>query len=347
MFAFVIQMIRTSIFLTDHEMWANQINYFLSNNPQQFDFHMAYGHPGTTLVVLGAIIYKVFGVSFSHALTITISFIIALLTATSAVLCFILRPETLWWFTTAFILTMSRFYVTATPPTATVMSFVILLVLLSCWLYELKLFASRWLYFLYGVLLGLSAATRLDVTLLIGVPLFMLLSFKAGIRAALHVVSGCVLSFFLADPFLWFMPIQHLIDLVSKFTLHYSNFGTSRSLPVNEWIHGVPLALMSILWFLFLALRQRFSMLVSVHVMSVFLGITFFAVLMLIQSKFQSIRYLYPLIIVWEIFLPLFVLPADKDRVLAKSLVLDAKTVRVISVFVIGAQLFGYLFMFE
>ena len=155
-FAIVIQIVRTSIFLTDHGMWTSQIQYFLSNNPRQFNFFAAYGHPGTTLVVLGSIFHILFGLSYGNALTLGLAILIAAATAACAALCYLLQPQSLWWFTTGFILTLSRFYVKATPPTAVVTSFIALIVLASCWLWK-RSTASRWLYFVWGFILGLSS----------------------------------------------------------------------------------------------------------------------------------------------------------------------------------------------
>lgn len=348
LFAFVIQMVKMTIFLPDGEMWANQIHYFLSNNPLVFDFHAAYGHPGTTLVGLGCLIHIFFGLSFDTALTISVTLLIATVTAACAALCFLLQPQSLWWFTTGFILTLSRFYVVATPPTAVVMPFITLLVLALCWLWERS--ASGWLYFLWGIILGLSAATRLDISIFVGIPLFILLSYRRGMRVVVPVLTGGVLSFSITDPFLWFMPVRHVIDLFSKFTLHYANYGTSRHVPWFEWVHGIPLAVIAIVWFLVLHIRRRLSSVIPTEVLMAFLGISLLAGLLLIFSKFQSIRYLYPLITVWEIFLPLFALqccPPTHGQISLRSGNLDARTARVIVGFIMPAQVFGYFFMFH
>jgi hypothetical protein len=287
---------------------------------------------------------------YSTALTLSAALLIAAVTAACAALCFLLQPQSLWWFTTGFILTLSRFYIDATPPTAAVMPFITLIVLASCWLWEQNRSASRWLYLLWGVTLGLSAATRLDVSLLVGMPLFILLSYRSGIRVIVPIFIGGVLSFFIADPFLWFMPVQHVIDLLSKFTLHYSYLGSRRPLLWFEWIQGIPLALIAITWFLVLYLRRRLSNVIATPVLLVFLGISLLAVLMLTTSKFQAIRYLYPLIIVWEIFLPLFALQScprkNYGQLSFMSGRLDAKTARVILGFIIPTQVIGYLYVF-
>lgn len=66
-----------------------------------------------------------------------------------------------------------------------------------------------------------SGSTRLDASLLIGTPMFMLLWYRHGSRVVLPILTGAGISFFVSDPFLWFMPIQHITDLAQKFTVHY------------------------------------------------------------------------------------------------------------------------------
>ncbi len=350
LFAFVIQMVKTTIYITDGEMWAQQIQHFLNSSSAVFNFRAAYGHPGTTLVGLGCLFHILFGFSFNIALTLSVALLIAAVTAACAALCFLLQPQSLWWFTTGFILTLSRFFVTATVPTAAVMPFITLIVLASCWLWVRTISTSGWHYFLWGIMLGLSAATRLDISLFVGIPFFILLSYRSGIRVMVPILTGGLISFIFADPFLWFMPVQHVIDLWSKFTLHYSNYGTERLIPWMEWIHGIPLAILAIAWFLVLYLRRRLSDVIPAQVLLVFLGISLLAVLLLTSSKFQTIRYLYPLIIVWEIFLPQFALqncPRNNGQVSFMSGSLDAKTARVIMGFIIPTQVLGYFFIFN
>jgi hypothetical protein len=256
-----------------------------------------------------------------------------------------LQPQTLWWFTTGFILTMSRFYNSATPPTIVVMPILTLIVLLLCWLMKQKIDGSISKYFLWGTVLGISAATRLDISLFIGIPLIFLILRWSGIRAILPVLAGVTISFFITDPFMWFMPIQHVMDLLYKFTLHYSDFHQTRMIPWYEWANGVPLAVISIVWFLALLIRRRLGNVVPTQVLIVVLGLSLLASLILATSKFQSIRYLFPILVIWEIFLPMFAqqeYPYTIDHASTRTGLLDKKAVWVILGFIIPTQILGY-----
>lgn len=345
--AFVLQAVKMTIFLPDGEMWANQIRFFLTGNPSMFDFRAAYGHPGTTFLSLGCLMHFS-GLSYYAAITLSVAFLVAAATAGCSALCFLLQPRSLWWFTTAFILTASRFYMLATPPTAVIMPLLVLLVLSLCWCWDHTV--SGWFYVLFGIGLGLSAATRLDMSLFTGIPLLILLYYRKGKSMVAPVLSGAVISFFIADPFLWFMPVQHIFDLLSKFTMHYADYEVARQVPWFEWVQGVPLAIIAIAWFLVLHIRRRLDCIVPAPVLFVFLGISLLAVLLLISSRFQSIRYLYPLIVVWEIFLPLFALQGSlqcEDSVSWSADGLDTRSAWVIMGFVLPTQMLEYLFMFH
>jgi hypothetical protein len=308
LYALIVQLvIRNTTLFIDKNLWANQIAYFLNHDPRVFDMLGAYGHPGGTLVALGSLFHIFFGLSYSNALIFSVSLLIATTTAACATLCFLLYPGSLWWMATAFILTFSRFYIDATPPTAVVMPFIALAVLTTWWIvlqYDQK---SRWKYFIWGIIAGLAAATRLDVSLLVGAPMFVLLWRQNRNRVVLPILAGFVITFFLADPFMWFMPVRHLLDLVHKFTLHHNDFSHPTTINVQKVIQSFALAIISIMWwlYLFLFLRKR---IIPNRIASAFLGVTLLATFVILSSRFQAMRYFYPLIIVWEIFLPLLAL---------------------------------------
>ncbi|HEY6839258.1 MAG TPA: hypothetical protein VI389_10980 [Geobacteraceae bacterium] len=352
LFAFIIQLVRNSIFLTDHGMWASQLRFFLTNDPRQFNFFAGYGHPGTTLISLGSVFHVLFGVSYSNALTLSLTVIISGATAACAVLCYVLQPQSLWWFTTAFILTLSRFYVKATPPTATVTALTVLVALASCWLWKQDGKVSLWLYFLWGVLLGLSFSTRFDVTILVGAPLLLLLTLRTGARVIGPVLSGGLMGFFVSDPYLWFMPLQHIKDLIHNLLIHSSrNAGSYGRLSISwlEWAHGTFLAAISIALFVYLQARRRLKNSVPPQVLLVLLGCTLVTLTLLIISKVQAMRYMYPLIMSWEVFLPLFALqdcPQTYGDISFKSGRLDPKTATVIMGFIIPTQILGYCLIF-
>jgi hypothetical protein len=319
LYAFAVQLvIRNSTLFIDKNLWANEIAYFLNHDPRVFDMLGAYGHPGGTLIAVGILFHIFFGLSYSNALIFSVSLLIATTTAACATLCFLLYPGSLWWMATAFILTFSRFYIDATPPTAVVIPFIALAVLTTWWTglqYDQK---SQWKYFIWGIIAGLAAATRLDVSLLVGVPMFVLLWCQNRNRVVLPILAGFVITFFLADPFMWFMPIQHLLDLTRKFMLHHNGFSQPTGINAQQIIQAFALAAICIIWWVALLGLRRSKPIIPNRIMGMFLAVSLFAFVVILSSTFQALRYFYPLIIVWEIFLPLLALetfsPANRQE---------------------------------
>ena len=309
LYVFLIQLTTIAPNITsDRTMWANQIQYFLEQDPRVFDFNRAYGHPGTTLVALGSMLHVFFGISYLNALSLSISIFIAGTTAACAVICSKLHENSIWWISTTLILSFNRLYSFSTPPTAIVMPLVTLIVLAAWFLLEQRSIQSKQHYILWGCFIGLSAATRIDATILVGIPMLMLIWYRNGKKVLLPVIAGTIVSFFVVDPFLWYMPVQHFKDLVYKFTYHYSHYSLPTSINGDEWAHAIPLSVISIVCSLVILNRRPRLLVMPFQIFITLLGITFLASVIIYTSKFQAIRYFYPVIIVWEILLPLFAL---------------------------------------
>ena len=92
LFGLVLQVVARNAGIgdSDRHMWANQIKFFLNHDPRVFDFHLAYGHPGTTFLGLGCLFHTYLGLPYVTALNLGISILIAFATAASSVLCFLL-----------------------------------------------------------------------------------------------------------------------------------------------------------------------------------------------------------------------------------------------------------------
>ena len=346
LFAFVIQMTKLTIWLPDGAMWANQIEYALNNRPGLYDYNLAYGHPGGTFIVSGGFFHAICGFSFSNSLTLSVSLLIALATACCAAICFLLQPQTLGWFTTGCILTISRLYNTATPPTAAAIPLVSLIILTLCWILKQEKTERGWLCFLWGGILGVSCATRLDISLFVGIPLLGFLLRWSGPRGIAPFFIGATLIFVLCDPFMWFMPARHVRDLLHKLTLHYSTFPISTTLRWSDWVNGISLAVIAIVWFLVFLYQGRLGNVFPRGVILVFLVMSLSAALLLATAKYQAIRYLYPLIIVWEILMPMVALQHPQAAGYQQSSLsgkVDQSAVWVIVGFVLPTQLLAHI----
>ncbi|GFO67518.1 hypothetical protein GMLC_10970 [Geomonas limicola] len=345
---FVVQSVKFLLYLADGEIWGHQLLNLLGWKPGLLDFDGAYGHPGTTLLELAAL-FHFLGLPDYPSFALGTALLVAALTAACSALCFLLQPRSWWWLATAFLLTFSRFYIDATPPVAVVMPGVTLMALLSCWLWLQEKAVARSFAALLGTLIGILAATRLDVSLFVGGPLFVLFCYRAGRGALLPGLAGGVAAFFAGNPFLWFMPVQHLKDLYWKFSYHYAHYKGSVSLSALEWSFVMPLAALGMLWFLVQLRSPRKEEPLPRPVLLGYLALTLLAVSLLVSSKYQAVRYLYPFVTFWEVLLARFVLELTPDTCTfpLSAARFDKKTALALLGFIIPTQVLGYLWVFK
>jgi hypothetical protein len=329
----------------DSSLWADEIKFILTQDARAYDFYGAYGHPGTTIVELGILFHKLFGISFNNSVALAISLLVAGAAAACSALCFLIDSRSLWWLATGLVLLLNRMYLNATPPTTVVMPFMALIILSAWWLWERQLEASDWRYVAWGVVIGLSAATRLEVTVLVAIPMVLTVSYHKGSITMLPTFAGALLGFIVADPFLWFMPIRHVTDLVRKFTIHYAHYSSSKIDPV-DFINFMWLAALSFCWALFLFYKRRLADIMPLPIVVVFSLISVLSLIGMFSSTFQAVRYLFPLIVVWEVLLPLFALKTVAIYPsLAKSQNTPVMSLAIIILSII-TQLFAYLTIF-
>jgi hypothetical protein len=353
-FGFIIQFfLRVNYFYLDKTIWADQIQYFLNRDPRAFNMYLAYGHPGTTLVELGSLFHIIFGITYVNALTLSMSILISGTVAACAVLCFRIHHGSLWWVATSFTLLLGRTFIIDPPTTSVVIPFIVLIILMTWYLSEKHVRTSRHInFFLWGAITGLSAATRLDVTLLVGIPMFVLLWHRHGSRVVPPLIAGFGISFFAADPFLWFMPIRHLTDLTLKFIKHYAEVPPASIVPLSKivlsnLIRALSLVIVSFVFSLILLWKKKLTRIIPVPIYIVIVSTTLLGLAIILTSKYQGERYLSPLIIVWDILLPLFALEtfAPTDRLVSEDRCLQssAKSSLIIGLFLF-IQLSAYLF---
>jgi hypothetical protein len=174
----------------------------------------------------------------------------------------------------------------------------------------------------------------------------MLIWFRHGRKVVLPLLAGAGISFFIADPFLWFIPIQHIADLLRKFTMHYSQ-SLLLKMELPFFVDAIWLSAVSFVWAFVLLRQQRLAQIMPIPIIIVFSSISILALVGVFSSKFQATRYLFPLIIVWEVFLPLFILETLIPTNSIESSIDSPPQITTISSSVIGLvilmQLLAYL----
>lgn len=295
-------------YMMDVVMWKNQAEYVDNNDPKQFDMLAAYGHPGGPLILGPILIHKVFDINYSTQLLIgVLAFLNSLTIAFIALICFLIRKNSIWWLVVASILSFHYLYIYATPPSALASLVFVLLCLFTFYLYEDKLRIDTSSIFLWSLTSGFLVATRADIGIVASSFLAIILIPKMGFRNFL-LTCICAFGFFITfNPFMWFMPLRHMGDLLYKVTYHYSNFSPT-TIPAWLLFDIFFMSLISIFIFLTISLfRKKITLPVPlVFGFSVFL-MTVTLCTIFLTSNYQALRYFMPLIFIWETLLVLFI----------------------------------------
>lgn len=313
---FVVSFVVSFIFLglrwnkyimVDSGLWANQAQYVLSGDQHQFDFMKAYGHPGGPIIEGTVAVHKLSGISYNQAVIVFVVFICSFFIAGICVICFLLNKNNLWWLAAPAILVSNWLYQYGTPPSIVASILISFLCLLTLYIYENKTERQNFFLVLWAVVAGASMATRADIGLVSFAVFLFILSKKIGWKKMVSVAGGTILSFAVFDPFMWFMPVRHVNDLLFNFVYHWADFVPKHL----DWLSvlsissitfiSVTLSVFFLLW-----LKQKESSPLPPFFAWTLIGMTVFLYAVFLSARFQTERYFLPVIFIWEIFFPLF-----------------------------------------
>jgi hypothetical protein len=311
-FSFLLCLFFQIIFLPsntiiDQSMWANQALYFQNGDERQYDFLQAYGHPGGPVIEGTIILQKNFNINYEdsvyYLLILFNSFIIAFI----VYLIFLWRKSLYFVMTTFLILGFHRFYPDLTPTSYIASLIFVLQAFYSLYLYENREKLKFKDILGFSFLAGLIMATRIDIgfigTLFFGIYLLPKITMRDFIYAIFLILG----SFVLFNPYMWYMPFQHISDLAYKFIYHYQFF-TDTKISLLDIFSLSIFILLSLLAFLFLYFNNKKLISINLRFFYVVIILSFFLYLIFLSSKINTIRYMAPIIILWEILFPFLVL---------------------------------------
>lgn len=290
--------------IIDHDVWANQARYILEGDAQQFDYMQGYGQPAGPLIEGTVLIHSLFGTSFEHATSIALILLISAAVSAVAVCAHVLRPDILWSVALVGMLAPHWLYEHITPPIALASVLFVLVTLMSVRVYLKESIAA---YIGWGLTLGALAATRADIGAFAGLMFGSFLYIRCGWRPSLIALTSAIAAFFVLNPYMWFMPIEHIGDLVFKFTYHYA-VSPQTPLRLSELLTMSATAILTILLGTCMLLLQKLPRALSRAIFGIMLAGTLIATAVIMTSHFQNIRYFTPLIFMWGSFLPLILL---------------------------------------
>ena len=291
--------------ITDESVWTRRVEDMardLKSRPLIFDASRYSGHPGMT-VILGGGLLRLTGLSGLEALRFAMTILIAAAAAGIVTMCKVLRPERSWWVWAFVLATAHPNYLHASPTNAIAMVLLTLAVLLA-WRGP----KAAWLM---GITLGLSAATRLPITVLIGAPLVLYIWRLSGWQSAATATATGLAALVATNPLLWQAPVEHMAHIFARSQVHYAQIVTI-SPSVQKFLFPTALAWVSLALGVCVAVfawrRPRLdfsppaSLIATLVVTSAGVGA------ILLTAAGFSLRYFYPLILMWELLLPLFFL---------------------------------------
>lgn len=291
----------------DLRIWGNQAHYLQTGDPRQFDGAAAYGHPGGTLIIGTTLIKNVADVSYEEALTLFLALADALVIVLICRISFALRRNG-WWVAAIFsFLTLNPLYTESTPPSSLASLLVVLLAALSLlFLYERKALVGWRHAALWGLVAGCACATRIDSGALASLIFGTLLLRHLGIRFALLAATSAALVFTTLDPFMWFMPLQHLYDMIVKVYLHMAVISLEHP-PLSYLLTQMGFALLGGLFgLLYLGVPGLRSFIPRAFLVAL-LVLSALVIAVYANAHNQGVRYLQPLAFLWEWLLPLLI----------------------------------------
>lgn len=324
------------LMMIDSGMWADQAEYVLLDNPKEFDYLFAYGHPGGPIIEGTIILNKIFGLDYDRAVVIFAIFICSFFVALACALCFLMKKERLWWFAVFVTLVFNWMLGYGTPPSIISTILVTFLCLFTLYLYENTTRFQTLALVVWGVVAGLSVATRADIGVVTSAFFLFILLQRINWRKLWLIISSALISFIIFDPFMWFMPIRHIKDLVFKFTYHYSDFMTNHlSLVTIITISSITfLSIMMCMYFISSGKRIG-PPLVAPLFLRILIIMTGGLYTIFLSSKFQTERYFLPILFIWEVFFPLFIFSLiDKTEIKSKNFIKILIIVLLISFYI-------------
>lgn len=285
----------------DDQIWGDEAMYVETANPHEFDANKGYGHPGGPVIIGTSLAHSATHLTYKDSMYVWLTLLDAVLISLVAVLCFMLRRNLLWCAVVVAFLTVHPIYLATTPPSVVASLFAVLLALWTLYIYEgndmRRAALAGW-----AVLAGLLVATRWDIGLLASGIFGLLLLPRLGITRAAGIAAAAFLVFAASDPFMWFIPVQHLSDLFFKIWYHYDVIAVGH-LPPGDII-GVSLLFPFSIILALASLRKPASPLPPLFIAAL-LAIAGIIYSLVLTAHYQALRYLQPAIILWEVFLPM------------------------------------------
>lgn len=295
-------------YFTDEKVWGDRTENLAEDlqHPFALSIERYSGHPGMTVLIPAALLH-IGGQPLGESLRWSIAFVNGVAIAGIFAVAQKLKPHSVWWLAAGIITLVHPLHLQVSPTNTVMATLSVLIVFLTWHIYE-KSNRPAYYLVLLGIALGAGLATRFifagALCLAVGILLLPYIKQKIASLAAVSLVA-----FFVFDPLLWSNPTQHILHMLGRANTHFNAVDVTL-LRYSDLILYTPFTLLSLLvWFSFLI--PRFSSLQPLPRSIGWFVLIFTAAITAIylNADGQSLRYFFPLILVWESLLPLFLIP--------------------------------------
>lgn len=312
---------------TDQGLWEERLGYL------ERDFHdgtfvqQGYSaHPGTVILLMGDGIHAL-GFSNGVSLKVAVTILVSLGIGGLALLLKELSPTSWWWLAGTAMATLNPLFTEASPTNAVVAVWTVLLWYFAIFLYQYPE-QKHWVWIGFGMSLGIALSAHFGLAALCSLPIIFLAGWQQNWQKMGLVLLLVVVVFIGLDPLLWYLPKEHGLLILQRIEVHVFELGVTRLTPLDLPLFA-PVALASwvvglgILWRTWTTSFSRTPLLVAV-ISTVAISAVF------LYAKTQSVRYFFPLIMLWEVALPLWLFELTK-RVRLSHVVVTAAVLALLA----------------
>jgi len=290
--------------ILDEGFWSDQARFVEAGSPEQYNPAHAYGHPGGPIILGTIAVHHVAKAAYETALPVFLTIFNGMVIAAITTLCRRLRPDSLWWLPVLGTLSFDKLYAVSTPTSAVAGPLLVLLTLLTLRIVEQGA-ASRRGSAGWSVVAGLAVATRFDIGAITTLFLFVVLATTLRWRKLIGMAVAAFAVFAVCDPYMWYMPVRHVGDLLGKAALHHQTFTPNRLDPGEV----VSLSAQAFLGLAFTLLTQTVPGVTRKKLPAVFvwalIALTVALYAVFLSASYQAVRYFIPIVFIWQSILPL------------------------------------------
>ena len=282
--------------ITDSELWTASASTIAAGILPDFSTPTP-SHPGTTILLPTALLIALH-VPATRALGIVMAILMSLCIILIVQQCAIARPHTLWWVSALIVLVPNHLYLQMTPPSAFAAVLAALYVVLLLRIRDTSV--NHRLVIALGACGGFLLATRIDIGAALIFISFPYLWSIVRTRALMCLAVAFVV-FTALNPYMWIHPIlqiQEFVDQIGSNVLVTLGFGFSFSILISTLLAFFLCCVLLCAKKAYISIPRDF--LWWLLIFSVVMSLT------ILRSHYHPARYFFPLMTIWELFLPLF-----------------------------------------